>query len=1830
MSLLVVLFTLRVAGENVLALHTLNTNATRSDLVIEAQPTAMVDDVAPFIASITPPASPVVQALSSVEVLFSEPVQGVDASDLLINNVPATGLIFGIPGQFVFSFPATATGAVTVAFASGHGITDLALTPNVFAGALWTYTVDPNSIPSAFIISEFMAANSRTLNDEYGQQSDWIEIHNSGPNPGNLEGWFLTDDTNNLTKWRFPARNMDPGAYLVVFASGRNQTNGTGNLHTSFQLKSSGEYLALVDPATNVVSEFHPTYPPQSDDVSYGRDRLNPNITGHFSTPTPRAANSSSGAGFVPEVQFSRNSRTFPTNQPFTLTLTTSLPEAAIYYSFGTNFPSSNSVTSFRYTGPITVSNTLAIRARAFATGLLPSAPVSKTFIGLANHTNVLNFNSDLPIVVLHNFGQGPVPADNNAERHVFLQTFESDCERSSMTNEPTLTARGVFHVRGSSTLTYPKSSFFLETRDEFGANLNVPLLGMPPESDWVLYAPNNFEPALMHNPLAMQLARDGGEYAPRTRFFELYLKDDAGTPGPISSTGFTGTNGDYHGIYVLMEKIKRDKNRVDIEKLEPEHIAQPEVSGGYLVSIDRSDDGTLPVSAGGAWMNWLEPNYRTMTNANRAPQRAYFISYFDAFNAGLTGASLTNVVNNTNHHSNYIDINSWVRRHVHETVTFNIDALRLSGYLYKDRNKKIEYGPAWDYDRTQGSTDGRGFNPRIWANGTDYFNFTNWWGTLFRAPDFFQAWLDRYQQERLPGGSLSTNNIYGHIDEFYHQLKEAQPREQARWGVVVRGTNGSGSGTYLTEIQWKRNWYASRLNFMDTNFLAQPFISSAGGMVASGFQVMLTPGPKANSSVIYTLDGTDPRLPNGFISPGALSNNRPVVLTVNSNMRIVARSWNPTHRNLTGAGNPPINSIWSGPMAASFYTALPPLRITEIMYHPANPPTGNTNDADNFEYLEVRNTGAMPLNVNRFRLRGGLDFDFPDAVLASGEYAVIVKDLAAFQSRYGAVPRVLGVYTNDSLANDSDRLILEGRLREPILDFTYKDDWYPSTDGAGFSLVIQNDALPPSTWSLRTSWRAGGMVQGTPGVADPGDPGIAGVVINEALTRTDPLSGDAIEIYNPTGSPVDVSHWYLTDDFDAPKQYRIPVGPAIPADGYRVFYQSNSFGVGATGFALGAKGDQVYLYSANEDGNLTGYMHGFDFGAQANGATFGRHLISNGDDHFVTQITPTLGSANSGPKVGPIVISEIHYHPPDLRVSRGFIDNCIDEYIELHNLSGAPVSLFDPAAPTNTWRLRDAVDFEFPRGVSIPAGGFLLVVPINPNDPGPAAAFRARNNVPSAVPMFGPFRGQLDNSRDAVELERPDNPEANDVPYILIERVKYEDQDSWPLGADGYGASLQRVGTTSYANDPANWVAASKTPGAPGGRGDAPTITAQPADTAVLESLTASLSVTASGPGPLAYQWRLDANPIPGANSAMLVLNAVRRDQAGVYSCLVLNPSGTALSSNATLTVPIPAELLFQPVTTRVRISPDPLAAPTTNATFSVAASSVTPIRYQWRFNGTNIIGQTNPSLTITNVQMRDEGLYGVAITDDIGTIFTTNASLVPLVTPVIIQKPSDVTVAARSDFSLSVAVTGNPMPFAYSWRRSLSPLVSVVVNTNSGNYKTNFITLNSVTASLGLVNNIQSSNFQMRLVVYNDANLSPGVTTTFNVTVLEDSDRDGIPNEFELGLGLDLNNAADAAGDLDQDGMSNRAEFIAGTDPANPLSCLKIESATTPGTFAVQFAGMSNHTYTVQFTDGLKSGTWSKLADFAARSTNFTLLIPDPTATTNRFYRVATPRQQ
>ena len=1403
-----------VAGTNAVAVHLFNANWGSSDLVFDASLSASVDVVPPTVVDLLPPAGTTVNELRQIEVVFSESVANVDAADLLINGQPATSLTISAPWQYVFEFAQPATGRVDVAWSPAHGIQDGATTPNLFAGGGWYYTLDPNAAPPGIVLNEFMADNGKTYRDEEGKYVDWIELYNSGTTAQSLYGWYLTDQTNNLTRWRFPGVTLLPNSYLIVFASGNDRTNPASPLHTNFRLNDGGGgYLALVNPSLRIVSEIA-AYPRQYGDVSYGRDRVNPGVLGYFPTPTPGGPNTPGGPGFAPEVAFSVPSSTFA--NPLSLVLSTPSSSAVIRYSLGTNLPTELSTL---YSGPIPISTTTVVRTRAYVPGLLPGPVRTETYVQLA--AGFYGVRSDLPIMILHNLGKGDVPA--SADQFVIVQVFEPGTVQSTLTNLPDFSGHGIFHKRGSSTLGMAKASFFLETEDEYFDDRKVPLAGLPEDSDWVLYAPNYFEPVLLHNPVAFELSRQMGPYAARTRFVEVYLKDNAGAL----------TTGDYNGVYVLGEKIKVGDHRVDIDKLRPENTQPPYVTGGYLLSIDRSAPGTSPFWAGNASINYLDPDYFDITTPQRANQQQYIQSYFNTFYTALTGPNWTNT---TSGYAAYIDVPSWIDHNLHGVVTFNVDALRLSGYFYKPRSGKIEMGPVWDFDRTQGSADGRDFNPRLWRStvpdyGTDMFNsdgiFPNpWYSVLFTDIEFWQQYIDRYQE--LRGSVLANTNLTALIDRYANEVRTAQPREVARWGESRprSGTASAGGysytfpGTYQGEVDFMKRWYSNRLDFIDTNFLAKPVLSLPEGPVAGGTILSLSARP--GSTIFYTLDGTDPRARGGNPTLGALTYSGPI--PINANIRVVARARDLNHQNLTGANKPPLSSPWSGPAAATFVVQPPPLRITEIMYHAAPPPVGNTNDADNFEYLEVMNTGTASLNLAGFQISGGIDVTLTNLSLAAGQRAVVVRDVAAFQSRYGAGALIAGVYTNN-LANDGDQVVLRGPLLEPILDFTYHDDWYPITDGRGFSLAVVDENAPLTNWVLQTQWRPNGQLGGTPGGANLALPAFPVVLVNEVLAHTDLPWVDTVELWNVGPAAADVSGWLLSDKFDEPARFRIPTNTIIPSGEFVLFDQRNLHPTTTNGFLLSELGDALYLFSADANTNLTGYVHGFDFGASENGVSFGRYVTSLGEEHFVAQTAGTLGTNNAGPHAGPVVINEIMYWPPSVYSTN---NNTRDEFIELHNLTGSPVPLYDPRTTnqlglsTNMWKLAGGVEFELPANVTLPAQGFLLLVGFDPTlQPGELAAFRSRYGLDASTSILGPFRGQLENTGEHVRLLKPGPPEPPDslrpgfVPYILMDGVHYLNLSPWPTNANASSNSLQRIAASQYGNDPINWQAASPTPGA-------------------------------------------------------------------------------------------------------------------------------------------------------------------------------------------------------------------------------------------------------------------------------------------------------------------------------------------------------------------------------------------------------------------------------
>jgi hypothetical protein len=334
-------------------------------------------------------------------------------------------------------------------------------------------------------------------------------------------------------------------------------------------------------------------------------------------------------------------------------------------------------------------------------------------------------------------------------------------------------------------------------------------------------------------------------------------------------------------------------------------------------------------------------------------------------------------------------------------------------------------------------------------------------------------------------------------------------------------------------------------------------------------------------------------------------------------------------------------------------------------------------------------------------------------------------------------------------------------------------------------------------------------------------------VYINELLANAASPLEDAIELYNTNSSAVDIGGWWLSDDFNNRQKYQIPSGTTIAAGGYKVFYAS-SLGAGTVPFEFNATGDEAILSAVDSSGNLNGYGSLVRFGASVTNGSFGRVAAtglncSSGGAEFWPLVSHTFGqdnpadtatfrtgtgAANANPKIGPITINEIMYHPTDLTVGTNTsVDDTRDEYIELCNLSTNSVDL-------SGWRLKGDTEYIFPSGTSLAAGSYLLLVSFDPSVTSNLTSFRTNYSLGTSTPIYGPYSESLANSTFDLEISYPALI-GGYTNYINVDKVEYRDSSPWPTKADGKGNSLQRASSSVIGNTAANWTANTPTPGA-------------------------------------------------------------------------------------------------------------------------------------------------------------------------------------------------------------------------------------------------------------------------------------------------------------------------------------------------------------------------------------------------------------------------------
>ncbi|RPI43648.1 MAG: hypothetical protein EHM46_03790, partial [Bacteroidetes bacterium] len=362
--------------------------------------------------------------------------------------------------------------------------------------------------------------------------------------------------------------------------------------------------------------------------------------------------------------------------------------------------------------------------------------------------------------------------------------------------------------LRGESTLwIYPKKSYSIELQEPDGSNNNVSLLGLPEENDFTLYGPYG-DKSLIRNVLTYTLYEQMGHYAPRTRFIELIVNEE------------------YQGLYVLTEKIKRDKNRVDMATLNPEDVDSVEITGGYLLRVDKLSDmewyeyWESPVNPpvggfGRITYQYFDPAYEELNEW----QRLYIRDYMEEFEQVLAATGFKDPEEG---YRAYLDIPSFTDLMILNELSKDVDGYRLSHYFYKQKvtgGGKLVSGPPWDYNLTYGNSD---YTSDVHETYNWVYNLNAsmyWWTRTMQDPWFRNNVYCRW--DSLRATVLAGNQIHGLIDSCLSLIGEANPRNFSRWpilGVYVWPNSFVGQD-YEDEENFLRDWIDRRLGWIDSRW---------------------------------------------------------------------------------------------------------------------------------------------------------------------------------------------------------------------------------------------------------------------------------------------------------------------------------------------------------------------------------------------------------------------------------------------------------------------------------------------------------------------------------------------------------------------------------------------------------------------------------------------------------------------------------------------------------------------------------------------------------------------------------------------------------------------------------------------------------------------------------------------------------------------------------------------------------------------------------------------------------------------------------------------------
>ena len=435
--------------------------------------------------------------------------------------------------------------------------------------------------------------------------------------------------------------------------------------------------------------------------------------------------------------------------------------------------------------------------------------------------------SSNLPLMIIETNGQTLNPNDRIIAE-MGLMDYSKEGKRNFATDDFNIyEGRITIRIRGSSSLMFPKSNYIFETQDETGENRNTELLGLPEENDWVLHGPYS-DKTLIRNVLSYHIASATGRYAPRTRWIELLI------------------NNQYEGLYVLTEKIKQDKNRVDIAKLNAQDTVGDQLTGGYIIQQDRDDndqqgEGFYSKYRSNVFYNYYDPGYDELNQVQKDYIRKYMMDFED----------LVKQAKNSAEYIPLVDVPAFVDYWIPTEIFNDVDGYKLSFYMYKDldsKGGKLQLGPVWDLNLAYGNYDFTTDPPLptgwTWTKCQSHSMRPFWVYNVVLADTVRNTISCRWQELRT--GPLNIDSLMHFIDSNLKIIEEARMRNFQRWPVtgVYVWPNYYVGASYDDDVNYLKDWLQKRLVWMDENMLGTCNAVSAKQVQLISNRIEVFPNP--------------------------------------------------------------------------------------------------------------------------------------------------------------------------------------------------------------------------------------------------------------------------------------------------------------------------------------------------------------------------------------------------------------------------------------------------------------------------------------------------------------------------------------------------------------------------------------------------------------------------------------------------------------------------------------------------------------------------------------------------------------------------------------------------------------------------------------------------------------------------------------------------------------------------------------------------------------------------------------------------------------------------